>query len=515
MFNIPWMEVFELLFHWNILLYAIIGVIVGLTVGSLPGLTGGIGIALLLPMSFLLGPLEAVALLIGVYKASLFGGSISAITFGTPGTPSAAIDVLDGYPMTKQGKSNKALQTALYSSVTADLGSDLVLFFGVGALASVSLAFGSRELLALMILALTMVVVFSESSLLKGGIAVFIGLFLAMIGQDMFTGLARFDFGFAFLRDGIDFLPFLIGILAFSEIILQAVNAIREKETDLIEKSKVAKQKIKGGENLTFKEYLQCTKSMTIGWFVGTIVGMLPGPGATLATYTSYAIAKETSKNPEEYGKGSMEGLSAAEAGNSATSGATFIPLFALGIPGSTMAALFMGAFMMHGITPGPSIFRDNTVLIYAIFTLLILANFVNLIVGRIMTPLYTYLAYLPGRILVPFLAVFSILGVYVYRNNIYDVLIMVALGIIGYWLRAYKIPVTATVIAFILIPLIESNLRRSLLLGGGDFTYLIQSPLANIFFIATIGIVVFFAYKIKKSKKLAELESDLEKHQN
>jgi len=503
-------EIFANILTWNMLLMVCIGVIIGLTVGAIPGMTGSMAIALALPFTFFLPLYEGLALLVGIYKGSLFGGSISAISFGTPGTPAATLDVLDGYPLTKKGKSNKALQTALYSSFFADVGSDLVLLFVVGPLAALVFLFGSREMLALMVLALVLIIIFVRENPLKGLLAVSLGVFLSMIGQDQFTLVPRFTFDYMPLRSGISLFPFLIGLFAFSEILVQGIKAFRIKVGTVVETDEDDLSR-KGGENLTFKELLSTYKGIIIGWLSGTFIGALPGPGSAMAAYTSYALTKRVSSAPEEYGKGSLEGLAAAEAGNSATCGSTFIPLFAFGIPGSLLAALFMSAFMLQGITPGPATFVHQPAMLYTIITLIIFANIFNVGFGRVLIPVYSYLAYLPKKILVPFLGMFAVIGAYAFNNSLFDVFIMGVAGFLGYWLRAYRYPLPPILIGFIVAPLIEDNLRRALSMSGGDVGYLFGSPLAITLYAlcALFVVLLLMGGGRKKVEKVKEGEVD------
>lgn len=497
--DISWTEVFVLLTQGDILLFICLGVLIGLTVGVIPGMTATMGFALVLPLTFRLNLYQSVALLIGLYKASMFGGAISAITFGTPGTPAAVMDTLDGFALTKKGQANKALQMALYASVTADVGSDLVLLCIVEPLATFALAFGPREMFWLMLFALATVLVFIQVSPLRGFVSILIGVSIALVGSDSITGVPRFTFGIYQLVGGINLLPFLVGLFAFSEIILKSMTVIKQK---IKEKTNIFSfDKKLGGNNLTIKEYLSCYREMIIGWATGTFLGALPGPGAVLSASTSYAFAKRFSPKRKDIGKGALEGLAAAEAGNSATCGATLIPLFALGIPGSTMAALFAGAFMMQGLTPGPSILRDTPQVMYNILMLIILANVFNLVLSLLLIPLYVKLAYLPFYIMAPFLSIFAVFGVYAYQNNLFQVLIMVLAGVLGYWMKAFNFPLAPTLVGFILTPMIESNLRRSLLLARGDNRYFIQSPLAVCLFILIIIITFLLIWQEQKKK--------------
>lgn len=492
-------EIFSALLHWQNYVYIAIGVFVGLTTGAIPGMTGSLGIAILLPFTFLLSPVEAISLLIGVYKGSMFGGSITAITFGTPGTPAASADVFDGLPLTRAGKAQKALQIALYASVTGDIGSDLCLLLVIGPLSAIALAFGPREMVALLLFALVLVIAFVRESPVRGIVSTLIGLLVGIVGMDPIAGVSRFTFGIWQLGSGIGLLPFLIGLFATSEVIVQATKTAKRKFETGIEKSALDIT----GKNLTFREYLQCYREIIIGWAIGTFIGALPGEGGTPAAYSSYAVCKKVSRNRDNFGKGALEGVAAAESANSATCGATFIPMFSFGVPGSGIAALFMGAFMLQGITPGPGMLVDHREIMYAIIIMIIIANVFNLLLGRLLTPLYSYFAYLPYSILIPFLGGLCTLGVYATRGSTFDVIVMAAAGSLGYLMRAHKFPLAPCLIGYILARMIEANLRRALLIAQGDFLDLLSGPICIGFYAAILLSIILLTgtgFKRKKS---------------
>jgi putative tricarboxylic transport membrane protein len=492
-------EIISGLLDWQIYIYLSIGIAIGLTVGCIPGMTASLGVALVLPFTFFLTPINAIAILIGIYKAGMFGGAISAITFGTPGTPAASADVFDGYELTKLGQAKKALQLALYSSVTGDIGSDVCLLLVVAPLSTIALAFGPREMFALLVFSLIMVIIFVKESPIRAIIATLLGLLIGIVGTDPIAGVSRLTLGVWQLSSGINLLPFLIGLFACAELITQIIKVVQQNSEQLIRKLEFRK----GGKNLTFKEFIRCYREIIIGWAIGTFLGALPGLGGTLAAYGSYAIAKKTSKNRENFGKGALEGLAAPESANSATCGATFIPMFAFGIPGNSIAALFMGAFLLQGITPGPGLLRDHREVMYSILILIIIANFFNLFIGRIMTPLYAYIAYLPSSILIPMLGALCTLGVFATRGSTFDVIIMVAAGLLGYFMRAHKFPLAPCLIGFILARMIEANLRRSLLIAKGNLLYLFGSPISIVFYLVILILLIFLIVSnIKKKKK-------------
>lgn len=476
-----------------------VGTLIGLVVGVIPGMSGSLGVALLLPFSIHLDTPLAIGLLIGVYKAGMFAGSISAISFGTPGTPAAALDVLDGYPLMKQGKCKKAIHMALYASVIADVGSDLVLLFIIGPLAAIALAFGSREILALLMFSMVTVTMFIQESPARGLGALMIGILVSLIGRDITFALPRFTFGLTQLIDGIPLLPFLIGLLAFSQVLVQVVKAFKEKGSRIAYRI-LSRSDL--GDNLTLKELLQSYREILVGFGVGTWIGALPGLGGSIATYISYAFAKRFSKNRDQFGKGALEGLAAAESANSATCGATFVPLFAFGIPGSPMAALFLTAFMVQGFAPGPGMIRKDPDMFYFILLIIIFANLFNLIWGYLLSPVFTFLAYLPTSVLTPVIGILAVVGTYSYNLSRFDVVIMVLSGVLGYLMRVYKFPLVAAIIGFIIAPMIEVNLRRTLIIGRGDMLYFFRSPISITILVLGIVMCLLLIFSKPKAKK-------------
>ncbi|MCK4788018.1 MAG: tripartite tricarboxylate transporter permease, partial [Desulfobacteraceae bacterium] len=322
----------------EVIIFAMLGVFLGVTVGAIPGLSGDMAIALLLPFVYKLNPVPALGMLIGIYKGSMFGGAISAISFGVPGTPAAVVTMEDGYPAKKKGYPKKAMLTALYSSVTGDFFSTLILIFLALPLASVSLKFGPVEFFALYVFAMMMIALLVQGGMKKGLVAAGIGLFVGCIGMDPVIGTTRLIFGISRLRGGIPLIPLLVGVFAVSELMIQfAKEWYRSRLKKIKELSGLSKE---SGYNpskdiMSFKVYLSTLKATMIGSAMGTFIGALPGAGSSLAAYVSYGAAKRASSHPEQFGKGILEGVAAPEAGNSATCGASMIPLLTFGIPGS------------------------------------------------------------------------------------------------------------------------------------------------------------------------------------
>lgn len=493
----------------NVIMFALLGILVGVTVGAIPGLSGDMAIAVLLPFVFVLEPAAALGLLVGIYKGSMFGGSISAITFGVPGTAGAAATVLDGYPAKLNGQPNRALHTALYSSIIGDTSSDLILIFLTVPLAIVALKFGPVEFFALYVISLTLVAALTMGKVARGIAAAAIGVMLAMIGRDPITGSLRLTFGIPELSGGLGLVPVLVGIFAVSEILIQmarlwATNRLAKGPLN----QNVATEDAKydpSQDRMDWKTFRSTFKATMIGTGMGTFIGALPGAGASLAAFMSYGVAQRLSRKPELFGKGSLEGVAASEAGNSATAGATFIPLFAFGIPGSATAALFGAALIMMGITPGPTMVQSNTGIIMALFIILIYANFFNLGASKLLLPIYSRLAMIQARYVLPIVFALAILGTYAAGNSVKDVWVLLGAGLLGVGLRWFGVPLGPLVLGFIVGPGLEESLRQALMLNRNDWTQLVMSPLALGIYGGTILLLIAFWLFTRKSKPIVE----------
>ena len=491
---------FQTVFALDTAFFIMLGVVVGISVGAIPGLAHTLPIALVLPFSFFLPLHQTMGLLIGTYKGGTYGGSITAIAFGTPGTSGAAATVADGYALTKKGKGKKALQMGLYASITGDVFSDIILIFLVVPIGMLAPRFGPAELTALYLLALSLVVVFSTENPGKGILAAGVGFFLAIIGRDIITGALRFTFGVRYLQAGFPLVPLLMGFFALPEIIAQ-IHRVIAKPDQAGDIGQSAADKMKKEEGLNFREFLASWRGLSIGSVIGTLLGALPGPGATLAAYTSYSVTSQLTKDVD-YGKGSLEGIASAEAANNATCGATFIPLLTFGIPGSSIAALLMAALIMEGVPVGPRVVVDHTVAVYTLFLLLLLANPFNLLFGRLLIPVYSRLTRVPAAILWPVIAVALVIGTYALNNRPFDIIIMLISGLIGYFFRWYKLPDGPLVLAFLVTPLFEASFRQALTIARGNYLYFFNSGISQTLWIITIVSIFFF---IRKRKKIAD----------
>lgn len=461
-----------------------IGIVIGVIGGAIPGISATMAVALTLPFTFPMQPINGILLLLGVYKGGIFGGSIPAILIKTPGTPASSATVLDGHPMAARGEAGRALGMALWASCTADLISNLALILFAGWLASFALSFGPPEFFALILFSLTIIAGVSGESLLRGALAALLGLLLATIGLDLVYGTNRFTFGDPNLMGGLNFIAVLIGLFAIPEVINMVWNPTGH----------IGKVQALGGKWVTFAEYKRCFRSIVRGSFIGVFLGAIPGIGAAPAAFLSYSEARRKSPNKANFGKGEIEGVAASEAGNNGVAGATLIPLLALGVPGDVITAIIIGAFMVHGLQPGPMMFVMNVDIIYGLFIGLIFSSGLLLIVGGLAIRGFKPVADIPKRILMPIVLVLCIYGVFAVNNNIFDVGVMFVMGWVGFFMSRYHIPAAPFLIAFILGPLLEDNFRKSMLMSGGSPDVLLRGPITWFFWTLTLIAVVAIA---------------------
>ena len=493
----------SLVFHLDNILAALFGVSTGMIVGAIPGFTDTMAMCLLIPFTFYLNPIAAIAMLMGLSKGGNFGGSIPAILFNVPGTPQAAVTAFDGYQLTKQGKSGKALKMALYASTMADTMSDFILFFLAAPVALIAIKIGPPEFAMIVLFSLVIIGAVACEDLLKGMIAIGIGLFFSVIGLDPQLGSPRFCFGSVELTAGLALVPMVIGILILSETFKQVEIGINKQTFKKEILNKIAKNSKIENNKVNFSEFKKCLPSIFGGLGIGSVMGIIPGIGTTVASYLSYTYAKKSSKNPERFGKGALEGVAAAEAGNNAVVGPNLIPLITLGIPGNLAAALILGAFMIQGLVPGPLFMQQYAPMLYALFIVLIISNLFTFVVGSIFLKLVKNLSNIPRQYLYPAVIVFGVIGAFVFRNTLFDVKAMIFLGVFGYVLAKFDLPLPPILVSFILGEILERKMRQSLLISRGNLSIFITHPIAFTFLLLTIAVVVFLGIKSKKRYKI------------
>jgi putative tricarboxylic transport membrane protein len=480
------------------MLAIIFGVALGMPLGAIPGITGTMAVAFVLPLTFYMSPIMAIAVLMAISKSAIYGGSISAILINIPGAPGNAPTALDGYELAKQGKSGKALKLALYASVIGDTSSDLVLLFVAAPIAFVALKFGPPEYTMVVLFSLGIIGLLTTESAIKGMIAAGIGLLLSTVGLDPALSSRRFAFGLVDLDAGIGLLPLLVGLLAVAEVFMQL-----EGKLQVATKSNLSRAICKEDSRLSLAELRSSGKAILRGTAIGTALGSLPGIGAAVAAFTSYAAAKRASKHPERFGRGSLEGIAAAEAANNATCGSNLIPLVTLGIPGNATAAVVLGAFMIHGLTPSPFLMRDNAPMLYALFVALLISNVFVFAIAHIYLKFAPHVARISKPILVSVILMFCVAGSYAFNNSMFDVAVMLVFGIVGYIMKRYGFSLPTVLIAFILGGMFESKLRQSLSMSGGDFSIFFTRPISLVFFILTVLFAISLIFRQRKGRNI------------
>ena len=476
------------------LLFIVLGVALGIVFGVLPGVGSITALSLLIPVTFYMSPVTALAFLIGITKGGTSGGAIPAILINAPGSSENVATARDGYPLAQKGMPVKAMRMALYSSVFGDSCSDVVLILLAAPFAIVALYFGPPEITAIILLAFTLIAGLSGKSLLKGLIAAALGVFLATIGLDQEDGTQRMTFGVVDLYDGISLNAMAIGLLALSSVVSQLFDIWRYPKDNVhsFPEFERAKQAIK------WSEFRACIRTLFRSAYIGTFIGIMPGLGVTLAGFLGYGAAKRASKTPEEFGTGKLEGIAATEAANSAVTGANLIPTIALGIPGNVAAALLIGAFMIHGITPGPFMMQMNGELIYAIFASMLIANLVHLCVGRFGIPIWVQVVKIPKTIVLPVVFVLCVIGVYIPSNSLFEVGIMFVFTGLGYVMRKTGFSIVSLFIGFLLGPMLEHVLRQTMVLYDNDILVLFTRPIALPFTLLTLYFIWRLGFRRK-----------------
>ncbi len=483
MFDIAVGALLEVLKFPN-LLASLAGVLIGLFVGAMPGLTVSLGMVLMLPLTYTMAPVPSFCLLLGMFIAGMTGGSFSAILLNIPGTPSAAATALDGYAMSQKGEAAEAIGTAITSSFFGGLVSLVALVLISPFIAKIALSFGSVELAALIFLGLALICSFGQDSVIKGLIAGVLGLVLMTVGLDPMTGGQRFTFGQVSLMNGINYLPVMIGLFAIPQIIegtvlgACVVPQFHEKLTGVF--WHITK---------TFK-YMKIKIMSSV---IGVVIGAIPGAGGPVAVFISYDYAKKLCKKDvaEKMGTGIPEGVAAPESANNAMCGGALIPMLTLGIPGDPITAILLGALMVQGLTPGPLLFKDNPEFVYSIFWAFLVGIIFLLFVSLLTMNVWIRMLRVPNRILLPIIAIFCVTGSFSLNNSFTDVWIMLTFGLLGFLMKKYKFPVVPLLLAIVLGPSFERYFRTALATSNNDVMVFFRSPVAFVFIL--IGLFSFF----------------------
>ena len=466
------------------LMFCLIGVSVGMFIGVLPGIGPLAAVAMTLPITYHLEPMSALIMLAGIFYGAQYGGSTASILLNLPGTSTTAVTALDGYPMAKQGRAGVALFITTITSFLGGCFAIVLVMSFAPALGQMALKFSSAEYFSIMLLGLVAAATMSLGSPIKGMVSVVAGLLLATVGMDSTSGVIRYSFGVLQLQDGLSLVAMAMGLFGVAELLKNS-----GKPRDM------APQKVRLRELIPTRQDMKEFWKPTIrGSVVGSFVGILPGAGPTLASFLAYAFEKRVSRNPEKFGRGAIEGISAPEAANNASTQAAFIPTLALGIPGDAGMAVLLGAMMIHGITPRPEFFTTNADLFWGLVVSFWIGNLMLLVLNIPLIGFWVRILTVPQRILFPAILFFICIGVYSVANSPFDVMTVIAFGIVGYVMNIYGYPPAPMLMGFILGPMLEQHFRRALLFSRGDMTTFIDRPISAAFLVLTIALIASMA---------------------
>lgn len=456
----------ESVLTWQPLLFMLLGVVAGIVVGAIPGLTATMTIAILLPFTFVTEPLSGVCLLLGIYSGAVYAGSIPAILLRIPGTPSSAATLLDGHPMTLQGKGGLALTISLVASAIGGIIGGILLLALAPTFAGYALKFGPAEFFMLAVFALALIASMSEGAMVKGLISGLAGLLIATVGTDPINGITRLTFGVDALQPGIGFIPVLIGLFGVAEALVRFEQHIHHRKANNISP---------GSFRLKWSGLRKLMPGITYSSFIGFGVGVLPGTGGDIGSFIGHNEVKRLSRNTENYGKGDPRGLAAAESANNASVPGTLAPTLILGIPGNSAAAVLIGALTVHGLQPGPGLFTGSPDLVYGIFIALLIIPVMMLGVGLAGIRSWGQITRIPTEYLWPAILALSVVGSYALQSNPVDVLVTIAAGVLGYFMLKGGFPPAPLVIGLIVGPLAETGFRRATIISSGSFSWILQ----------------------------------------
>ncbi|MCL5040444.1 MAG: tripartite tricarboxylate transporter permease [Firmicutes bacterium] len=464
------------------LLSCLVGVAMGTIIGALPGIGPSAGVAILLPLTFGANPTTAMIMLAGIYYGAMYGGTITSVLINTPGESSSVMTTLDGYQMARQGRAGVALGIAALGSFFAgSMGVALLMFFSP-LLADFALTFGPPEYFALMVLGFTALAGLSGTSPLKGLISVLLGLLIATVGLDVMTGTSRLTFGRLELLSGIDFLPVAMGLFGLAEVLV----GVEKPGGFSIDKADLSLSKVFP----RLADWRQSRWPILRGSLLGFIIGVLPGAGATIASFISYALEKRLAKEPERFGRGAIEGVAGPESANNAASAGAMVPLLTLGVPGSATTAIMMGALMMYGLRPGPLLFTQNPDFVWGLIASMYIGNILLVLMNILMIPSFVQILRIPSALLLPLIVVFCVVGVYGLQNSLFDVWLMIFFGLLGYAMKKLDFPTAPLVLALVLGEMLETAFRQSLTMSLGSPAVFLEQPISAT--LLTLSLLVF-----------------------
>lgn len=485
-----------------VIAYIVLGVLLGYIVGALPGMNRTTAVAVAIPFTFTMSPAAALSFLIGINKGGQTGSAVTAILLNVPGEPSSVVTTYDGYPMARQGKAQKALKVALLASVVGDVFATIVLILLAQPLARFAVGLGPIELASILVFSVTFIAAVSGESFLKAMIAGFLGLLISAPGIDAETGLPRLTFGILELYDGVPLLAVAIGTLALSEVLVQIDEGWRGSYRHPRPAEEVGSETDRA---LSLGEVAKVSPAVLRGSLVGTGVGILPGLGATLASFLAYTWERRISRTPEAFGQGAPEGVAASESADNATVPAALIPVFAIGVPGSLATALLMGAFTMHGLTPGPFLFSQSGQVVYAIYLGMLLASLALVIVGIFGQRLFSLVIRVRETVVLPVIVFLCVVGAYVEGGGMFGVYLTLIFGFVGYFMKKLDYSFVTFVVGFVLGPMAELTVRQSMIVADANPAVLVRHPIAIVFLLLAALSIWRFAVAGARSMRLAQ----------
>jgi putative tricarboxylic transport membrane protein len=469
------------------LFFVFVGCFLGTLIGVLPGI-GPVGaISILLPMTFQMAPTGATIMLAGIYYGVMYGGSTTSILINVPGETASVVTCLDGYQMARQGRAGPALGIAAFGSFFAGTIGLVGLQFMANPLSRIALKFGPPEYFALIMLGFSLITYLSYGSKLKACVMALLGLILSGVGLDPITSQERMTFGILNLFEGIGVAPLAMGLFGVAEVFnnlgaLSSGNIVKVRITKLFPSK---------------RDWLQAKWAMVRGTAIGFLLGILPGGGPVLATFVAYGLEKRVAKNPERFGKGAIEGVASPESANNAAASTSFIPFLTLGIPPNVVLAVLLGAFMIHGIVPGPLLIKDHPDIFWGLVGSMYIGNVALVILNLPLIPLWVQVLRIPGKILYPLVLLFCLVGAFSIQNNVFDIIVMIIFGIVGFLCRQNGYEAAPLILSFVLGPMFEVNFRRSLLMSQGSFYIFFTRPITLGAMIFSLGLAMFPIYKL------------------
>ena len=476
----------------HIVAFMVLGVVVGVVFGALPGLSATMALAVLLPVTFAMEPDAGIAMLVATYIGGVSGGLVAATLLRIPGTPSSIATTFDGYPLTLKGEAVKALATGMVASAVGGLLGLAVLVAFAPMLARFAIKFGAAEYTSLTIAALMLVVVLSASNMIKGLLSATLGLALATIGFAPIGSAQRFSFGSIDLLAGIGIIPFMVGLFAVSQLIREFTEP----------RTRVRSKLDLRGTGITIKEFLGNGFNMLRSSAIGIGIGVLPGIGGSAANLVAYGAARSASKSPDTFGKGNVEGIYAAESSNNASVGGALLPLLTLGIPGDGVTAILIGGFTIHGLQPGPLLFRTEPEIVSTIYAAFLLATIALLFFQLLTIRLFPRVLLIPRHYLMPVLALLMVVGVYIAQYRVFELWLMLGFGGMGYLLEKYGFPLGPLVLGFVLGTIFETNFRRAIMFSGGDWSTFITRPVSAVLLVIAVGLLAYSVFQIVRARR-------------